>query len=315
MMVMFNEPRAPTAAFDVAHLPGVRQVEPFRALAVRVRVGHRARRVELLGLEPTGNLRWIVDAGARRVPLPATGLLVNTKLAEILGARVGDEAEVTVLEGERQVVRLEISGIVSEPLGLGVYVDRHVLARALREDALVSGALLRVDRADRERLSARLKTVPLVAGVSMREGALQTFRDLLARSFLALAFVNLIFAGTITFGMVYNGARIALSERGYELATLRVLGFTRAEATRLLLGEQALLLLGGIPVGFALGAAASLYFSYLLTTELYRIPFVLTASMIAQAFAVLLGAAAVSGAFVAWLLHRFDLVAVLKARE
>jgi putative ABC transport system permease protein len=315
LQVVFNEPRAPAVLYEMGRLPGVLQVEPLRGVAVRLRHEHRERRVQLLGIDPAGDLRWIIDARGQRVAVPPDGLLVNAKLAEILGLQVGDRADVEVLEGERQRLRLPVAAIVAEPLGLGLYIARPALEAALGEGERVSGALMRVDPALRTPLYERLKRQPAVAGVTIRESLVTTFRELLARNYLMLAFINLVFAGTIAAGLVYNGARIALSERGYELATLRVLGFTRAETVRLLLGEQALVAGTGWPLGLLLGAAISFYFSLLLTTELYRLPFVLTAPMLLQASVTVLAAALLSGAIVAARVVRLDLIAVLKARE
>jgi putative ABC transport system permease protein len=315
LQVVFNEPRGADVLRDIARLPGVLQVEPVRAVAVRLRHAHRERRVELLGLDPGGALRWIIDARGERVPLPPAGLLVNAKLAEILALRPGDLADVDVMEGERPRLQVPVAALVAEPLGLGLYMDRRALSTALGEGERVSGALLRADAPERARLYERLKRQPAVAGVAIREALVTTFRELLARNYLVMAVINLVFAGTIAAGLVYNGARIALSERGYELATLRVLGFTRNETARLLLHEQALLTGAGFPLGLAIGAAVSFWFSLLLTTELYRLPFVLTASMLMQASATVLVAAILSGAVVAMRVRRLDLIAVLKARE
>ncbi|MFN9210876.1 MAG: ABC transporter permease [Betaproteobacteria bacterium] len=315
VQVTFNDPRGPEALSELARLPGVLRAEPFRSVPVRLRHEHRARQVQLLGLPADGELRWIVDARRVRVPLPPVGLLVNRTLATILDLQVGDEAELEVLDGKRPHLRLPVAALVDEPLGLGLYADAAWLARALGEDRWLSGALLRVQSGATDALYARLKQMPQVAGVAIRAATLQSFYNLLARSFLVLTFINLVFAGTIAFGLVYNGARIALSERCYELATLRVLGFTRAETARLLLGEQALLTAAGIPLGLLFGAALCWFFSRLLQTELYRLPFVLTGGMLWQSVAMVLAAVTLSGAFVAWRARRMDLTAVLKARE
>lgn len=315
LQVVFNEPRAASVLHELRRLPGVLQVEPMHGVAVRLRHEHRARRVELLGIDPGSELRWIIDADGARVTMPPDGLLVNAKLAEILGVRVGDLADVDVMEGERRRLRLPVAAIVAEPLGLGLYMARPALDTALGEGVRISGALLRVDPALRAPLYERLKRQPAVAGVAIRESLVKTFRELLARNYLMMAFINLVFAGTIAAGLVYNGARIALSERGYELATLRVLGFTRAETVRLLLSEQAIVAGSGWPLGLLIGALASLYFSVRLTTELYRLPFVLTPQMLLQASATVLAAALLSAAIVAVRVRRLDLIAVLKARE
>ena len=48
-----------------------------------------------------------------------------------------------------------------------------------------------------------------------------------------------LFAIAIAISIVYNNARVSVSMRGRDLATLRVLGFTRGEISAILLGVQA----------------------------------------------------------------------------
>jgi putative ABC transport system permease protein len=123
------------------------------------------------------------------------------------------------------------------------------------------------------------------------------------------------FACIIAAGIVYNGARVALSERGRELASLRVLGFSRAEVTRLLLGEQVVLTSLGLPAGLLLGYALMWLVAYRFESDLFRIPLVLRRSTIAYSLAVIVGAALLSSLAVRRRIHQLDLVAVLKTRE
>mgnify|MGYP003374401305 CR=1 FL=1 len=93
------------------------------------------------------------------------------------------------------------------------------------------------------------------------------------------------------------------------------LGFTRAEVAVLLFGEQALVTLLAIPVGWLLGYALSAAVVVGLTTETYRIPLVISGRTYALAAAITLVAAVASGLIVRRRLDRLDLVAVLKTRE
>jgi putative ABC transport system permease protein len=174
---------------------------------------------------------------------------------------------------------------------------------------------LRADPDALPALYAALKETPGLAGVSLREANLATFRAILDRSFAVSVAIDIAFAGLIAFGLVYNGARVALAERATELATLRVLGFTRGETAGLLLGEQAALTLAAVPLGLALGTGLAAWFAARLSTDLYRVPFVMTGATLGLAVAVTLACAIVSGALVGWRVRRFDLIAVLKARE
>jgi len=200
-------------------------------------------------------------------------------------------------------------------VGISAYMDLTALNRLLGEQGALSGAYLAVDGNQTARLYRRLKSMPAVSGVVIRESVLKSFREILDRSIVVTTLINILFACIIAFGVVYNSARIALSERANELASLRVLGFTHREVTVILLGEQGVLTVLAIPLGFAMGVAICWLLVIRLSTELYRIPFVLSARTFGFAALVVAVTALASGFLVARRIHRLDLVAVLKTRE
>jgi putative ABC transport system permease protein len=315
LMVVFNASQPAHAMYDLGHLPGVLRVEPFRSIPARLRAGHHSRRGVVLGLARGGELRRLVGVDYRATPLPPEGVVLTAKLAEILHVAPGDSVTVEVLEGARPVRRVPVVGAVNELLGLSAYMDAEALHRLLREGNTVSGAFLRVDAGTAPSLYSRLKRLPAVSGVSSRDAALASFEATLARSIGLLTTILVAFAGALAVAMVYNAARIALSERARELASLRVLGFTRGEVSLMLLGEQALLALAGIVVGLGIGYGLCAILADLYQWELFRIPLVLSGGTYAFAVAVIAAAALASGLLVRRRLNRLDLVAVLKTRE
>jgi putative ABC transport system permease protein len=313
--VMFQEPRPDTVVFELAHLPGVLRVEPFRDTPVRIRFRSRSRRTAISGLVHDAELRRPLNSLLKPVELPPEGLLLNTRLAEILAANVGDIVTIEILEGARLVRDVPVASIIDEPTGLVAYMEAGALHRLLGEGPTFSGAYLKVDPAWAPQLYLVLKRTPAVAGVAVRETMRASFWKSVGDSIVSTTVILVSFAGVIAFGIVYNGARIALSERGNELAALRVLGFTRREIGAILLGEQGLLTLLAIPLGFALGFGLSLWVSKTHSPDLLRLPFVVSArTYILAAFAVC-SAAVASGLIVARRLQRMDLTAVLKSRE
>jgi putative ABC transport system permease protein len=229
--------------------------------------------------------------------------------------RAGEFITASVLEGERPTRTLQVAGLVDEPVGIGAYMNLHALNALMREAGSLSGAYLAVDPNHAQELYRDLKRLPAVSGVAFRDAVLKSFDQILERSMRTVSLINVLFACVIAFGVVYNGARIALSERGNELASLRVLGFTRREVTWLLLGEQGLLTLLAVPLGFALGIWTAWLLSMQLNTELYRVPLVLERATFSFAVVVIILAALLSGMLVARRIYRLDLIAVLKTRE
>jgi putative ABC transport system permease protein len=313
--VVLNEVRSSVAVHALASLPGVRRVETFRAVAVRLRSGHRWRSVGIVGVRPGDELRNLVDRRFKRLPVPPEGLVLSQKLAEILGVRPGGEVTVEVLEGSRPVRRVPVAAAVDDLVGLSVTMDAAALHRLLREGDSVSGAFLAVDPSEIPRLYALLKHLPAIGGIAVREEMLKSFQATVAESMVISMTMLIGFACVIAFAIVYNGTRIALSERGNELASLRVLGFTHREIAAILLGEQGVLTLLATPFGFAIGYAMLLLVTLGRRAELFRFPVIVSLQTYAIAFVTVAVAAFLSGLVVYGRLRRLDLVAVLKSRE
>lgn len=315
LSVAFVEPRPYRAVHEMVHLSGVTACEPFRSVPVRLRFGHRSRRQAILGIPSDLRLQRLLDENLRPVNLPPDGLVMSSKVAELLGCRAGDRITVEVLEGERPVREVPVATLVKEFIGSSCYMNLDALNRLLREGRSVSGAYLTVDELQQTTVYQQLKETPQVASVSAKQVSLDSFRKLLAENLLKMMFINFIFSTVIAFGVVYNSAMISVSERGRELASLRVLGLTRGEISYVLLGELGLLTLLAIPLGMVLGYTLSYGLSLTLDTELYRIPLVVRPWTYARAASIVLTATIISGLFVRRKLDRLDLVAVLKTRE
>ena len=227
--VNFVEPRSDKARHALARLPGVLAVEAQRSVAVRVRSGHRERYLSLVGVPPIPRFKLIVDRDGRRIRIPASGVVLSQILADVLGVVRGDSITLEVLEGARPVRQVSVTGLVDDTMGLAMYMELSALHGLMREGDVASGALLLIDPAREVALSRALKALPVVAGAGFKRAVLRSFRETMAANMNLSIMINLVFAGVIAFGVVYNAARVSLSERSRELASLRVLGFTRGE--------------------------------------------------------------------------------------
>lgn len=313
--VTFVEPRSPRATHAVERLPGVMEVEPMRTVGVRLRAGHRSRTLAITGLPAEPQLIRVLDRSGRAVSLPIDGLVLSKMLADILGVRPGDQVVVEVLEGMRPTREVLIAGVVDDTMGLQAYMEIDAVRRLMREGAVVTGAALTLDPSEVDRFYATVKLLPVVAGVALRDITLQNFRETMAESMNLSIFFNVLFAAVIAFGVVYNSARVSLSERARELASLRVLGFTRAEISLILLGELAVLTVAALPLGALIGYLLGRLIMAGFNNEVYRLSFVVSPSTVAWSFLIVVAAAMLSGLIVRRRLDHLDLVAVLKTRE
>ncbi len=315
MTVTLIEPRSTRALTELEHLPGVHRVDAFRQTFVRFRNEQHWKRALLLGLPDDIELFKVVGADRRDAVLPESGVLLSRKLAEMLNVRPGELVTAEVLEGKRPTLRIPVTGVVEDLSGVWGYLRISELNRLLEEGTIVSGAYLSVDSKFKSTTYAELKNTPQVASVTIREAMVESFRNTVAENLMRIKTMNVIFAVIIAFGVVYNTARISLAERSRELATLRVIGFTRGEISTVLLGELATLTTMAIPLGLLIGTGMSAAVAAQLDTDMFRVPFVISLSTYAFAVLVVLIASVASSLLVRRRLDELDLISVLKTRE
>ena len=247
--------------------------------------------------------------------VPPDGVVMGAWVAGQLGVRRGDTVALEIREGRRRIVTARVVGLVDEPLGRYVYGSLQTIGRLLDEPNTFSAVNVLVDPTRDHELYSALKRAPAVLGVEFRKGSIANFRAMGDETVAFIRRIEIVFAVIIAFGVVYNTARIAVAERAYEVATLRVLGFTRREISAILLGEIGALAAPAIPLGCVFGFALSSWLAGALSSELFRFPVVLEPRTYAFAIAVFLTAAIGSAFIVRRRLDRLDLAGVLKARE
>lgn len=315
MTVLFTDATPRRALYSLESLEGVELAEGYRAVPARLVHGHRSYRTAIDGVEP-GVLQRVLDVNLDPVPIPDEGVVLTDYLAQdILDIEPGEILTVEVLEGRRPTVRVPVAAIVPEYLGVNAYMQRESLNRLMREGPALTGARLAVAEGAEQRVYRELKEMPRVAGTVIRDTAIDQFNEMMEESILFFSFITAMLGGFIAFGVVYNSARIALSERGRELASLRVLGFTRGEVAYILLGELGLLTLVAIAPGFLFGQALSGYLAHAFRSDLYRVPLVINPSTYALAASIIIASFVVTAVFIWRKLEQLDLIEVLKTRE
>ncbi|MFO1462859.1 MAG: FtsX-like permease family protein [bacterium] len=312
--LIFAEHQSPKVLAELSKVPGVLRAEGYRSLPVRLRLGHRHLSTALLGYPENAELRRLLNKERRAVSLPAEGLLVSQLLARKLGAKPGDLLEVEVLEGRREKWQLPIVGIIDQWVGYAAYMDLKALKELLHED-WISTAAIHIDAGKEREMQQELKGLPKIAAINFKRHVLKMFQDSMVRFILVFATALTGFALVIAVGVVYNSARVALSERAWELMSLRVLGFTRGEVFRILGGEMLVQVLLALPVGWLLGYAFSWLLVRLMHTESFEIPLIVEPSTFAYASTVVIASALASATIIRNRLDRTHLVEALKVRE
>jgi putative ABC transport system permease protein len=300
---------------QVARLPGVIQVEPQQFHSAILRNGPREKRVSLEARPEDATLSRVIGADGAPIVAPPGGLLLSERLASQLELGVGDAVEVEFLTGRRETHEMVVTGLVEQFLGLGAYADMAFLDEIFRRSDRMSVANVLIDERELPELHARLQETPALSGLILMTENRRSFEETISENVVV---INTIYAGIailITVGVAYNGARIQLSERARELASLRILGFSRAEVSSVLVGETMLLAILAQPLGWLFGAWIATALSNSFTSDLYAIPLVLEPDIFARASLIVLIASFVSVMIVRRRVDRMDLVAVMKTRE
>ena len=300
---------------EVSRLPGVYSVEPLRATEVILTSGARTRRDTLMGLTEGAYLYRLLDQNMDAVDVRADGITLSQNLANKLAVKIGDTVSVQATDGHRQHADLTVVAVVKPYLGGAAYMQLNALSRALREPGRVSAAYVLMDSNERDALNREVKELPMIAGVSFLDNASASMRKMLNEGSGFFSYMFVVFSCLMAAGVAYSAARVTFAEQERDLATLRVLGFSRREVSYVLLAEIGALMVVALPAGAILGALLSRWLMAQFQTELFTFPYVTESS--AYGRSALFVAAAVVGAALAVRrgVDRLDLVGVLKSRE
>ncbi|WP_241548013.1 ABC transporter permease [Leptospira stimsonii] len=313
--VSFLGPVSKTAVDDLQKDPAVLSAEGYRMIPIRIRVGHLSKEMALQGIPDKAELRRLVGKKRNILTPPSSGIFLNSGVAEKMKIKTGSQIQMEILEGNRKKIVVRVDGLVEELLGQGAYMDLNSVNQLLGEGESVNLIALRTDAKGESALLSRLKDVPKISGVSTRAGSLKVFTDTMSRSTLATTVILFIFASVISIGVVYNTAMISLSERIFELGSLRILGFTREEVFRILAGELGVEIIASLPIGCILGYAFAYLLMTTVETEGFKIPLIISYRTYAVAILMTLGTSVLSYFILYSKIKTMDLLSILKIRE
>jgi putative ABC transport system permease protein len=314
-IVTFSAPATVRAINELQSVPGVLLAEGQRIVPVRLVAGYRTYRTSLVGLSDKSELKVLRDPALAPITVPADGLMLSRPLGETLGVHIGDSLRIEVQESKRPVFNLPVVKLSEDILGFSATMDIAALNRLLREGEVVNAAALKLDAKLSYLTWQRIQSMPKVEGTSVKALWLTLFDETIAGMLVVGAMILAGFGLLIAVGVVYNSARVAFQERAWELASLRILGLTRAEVTAILLSELAFELIVAIPIGLVAGCGLIKMIMSLRIRESFQVPTVIEPASYAISALVVLAAAAASAFAVRRRIDALDLVTVLKTRD
>ena len=312
--VFFGEPQPNAAVVAATRWPGVLKAEAYRTIPARLTFGDRSRLVNLTGLQSMATLSRLLDEKLTPVRVPSSGIALSSKLAALLQAKVGDVVTVQPV-GSHEQLKVPIMQLTEQYIGLDAYMDFVALNALVDDRSLITGIHLQIDEHQRAALYRTLKNAPGIAGVSERAVVLASFHDTMVRTLTIIVSVFVAFAGIAAFGIVYSHARIMLSERAREFATLAALGFSAREVAYILVAELAALVLLALPLGCLLGRGLGWLIAQRLDTDLYRVPLVISPDTLIVAIATVLLAALVSVWMIGRKVRKLNVLSMLNTEQ
>jgi putative ABC transport system permease protein len=303
------------AVQDALALPGVLAAEGAFAMPVRAVNGHLQRLSALQGHYPGAQLARLVDDAGQVITPPDQGVVLPQMLADALRIAAGETLRLEMLAPPRAVLQLPVTQIIAQGMGQEIHVSAQALFRAMDSAPQVNMIHLAVDSDRTDELNTAIKQTPAVAGLADWADVRRQFDATLSDNLLTMVGIYTLIGMLIAVGVVYNAARIQVSERSYELASLRVLGFSRFEVGYVLVGEIMLLTLVAIPLGWVMGYGLAIGLTQAMSTDMLQIPFHITRRTFALAALAVFLAALGSVLMVRRRLDRVDLATALKARD
>jgi putative ABC transport system permease protein len=314
-LLTFTEPVSADALYELQAIPGVLKAELQRVVPIRLRAGHRTYRTSATGLESGSELRIPRDRALQPIAVPSDGIMLSRTIARQLDLDLDDNVTIEVLEGSRTVRDVAVRRISDDILGASVTMERTALNRLMREGNVANFATLRIDPRQSELLWSRIRLMPKVEGSSVKALWFALFNETIGGMVLVGALILAGFGMLIAIGVVYNSARIALQERAWELASLRIVGLTRREVSAVIFGELAVELIVAVPAGLLIGWYLIELIASARASESFQIPAVIDPSSYAIAALLVIGAAVASFMAIRRRIDTLDLVAVLKTRD
>ena len=311
----FVEPLGNEAITEFSRLPGVMAVEPTRIAAVRLRNGPRYELAPIYGLSSPAQFKKVIGPKDKYLSLPKQGIILSNQLSGMLAVGQGEMLRIEFLEGRRPVLDVPVTSVVDEYIGAIAYMDKAYLNSLLLEGDVVTGGFAKIDPGELPEFQKEILDRPVVSSVALQSAAIASFETTLEETISIMMTIYALIGGAIAAGVVYNAARIALTERGRELASMRVLGFSQGEVSYILLGELALIVLAALPVGMLMGYGMAYAIASSMATELFRIPMIIDPSTYGLSVIVVLAAGFLSAMFVIRRVSRLDMIEVLKTRE
>lgn len=190
--------------------------------------------------------------GKEELTLTDDGVLINEKLSEEFGIKVGDKIRISGEFGDSQA---KVCGIFEQYLHNYIYMTPKMYSSLYGKNPSYNMLDVKLDdnsQTAQESFSSKILKDDRIAAVSFIATSLKEFENML-NSLNLVVLVMITCAAALAFVVLYNLTNINIAERVREIATFKVLGFNNRETSSFIYKENIVLTLLGIIVGLVLG--------------------------------------------------------------
>ena len=191
----------------------------------------------------------IKDLDGNHLSLSDNGVIITQKMAELLGAKIGDD--IKIRSGENELLILRVDGICENYVNSYVYMTSNYYKR-LFDKITYNTIITNVNELDHEQLSLELMNTGYFTTIQYTIDSLDMFSDIIS-GMNDIVYLIIVASSLLAIIVLYNLTTININERKREIATLKVLGFKDKEVSTYVYRETLLLTLIGIALGLFLG--------------------------------------------------------------
>ena len=303
------------ALLEARELPAVDYAEPMFGIVCDLRHGPDSRRMSISGLTPDHRLITPMCADGDPIRIPREGLVLSSKLAELLHADIGDRLDLTPVRGRRETVQVRVASIVDSFLGLDCYADQRYLSSLVGEALAVNAVQASINPAELQNLYRRIKDLPNARNLTVRADAKQNIEKTLIETSVFSIGLMVIFAGVIAFGSTLNNALIEIGDRIREISTLRVLGYRPGQIAAMMFRQALVTFTVGVLLSFPLGLAMIHSIASAYDSELYRMPVVVRPVLVVVTLGLAFLFLATAQVFVYRQIKKLDWLEGVKVKE
>lgn len=240
---------------QIKSLKGVKDVYEEDHLAVTTKIENKdiSTTVHIISNDKKFKDFCTLFNGNKEFDLDDSSVLISQKMATKLNKKAGDT--IKIKDANNKVIKAKIKGVFTNYVGHHIYASES-LYKSWNTNAKTTHIYLikskKTTKKFERNLGNKIMNIDGVQSVTFYSSLQKNFKDMI-KSISYIVVVLVISAACLAFVVLYNLSNVNISERKREIATIKVLGFTRKEVDAYINRETILLTILGSLIGLGIG--------------------------------------------------------------